>query len=167
LGYRDRNIPPTKGTELHQQQKQKQKHDLQKEVLSSLFNYQGHSDVEEAPKRIVKDVNMKSRFGHVVFEPPKDSPEEFNIDMDFSQPEDIDGTSCYSGKMYSYFLLFVISSLIYLRDFCKSRFVSKFYFITIYILYKSKDIFHFQKMYFYDAIAIPCMCFLSQRIIAS
>ncbi|KAK7331926.1 hypothetical protein VNO80_28671 [Phaseolus coccineus] len=88
----DRNIATTKGTDLHQQQKQKQKqrHDLQKEVLSSLFDYQGHSEVEEAPKRIVKDLNMKSRFGRVVFEPPKDSPEELDIDMDFSQPENID-----------------------------------------------------------------------------
>ncbi|ESW20169.1 hypothetical protein PHAVU_006G186500 [Phaseolus vulgaris] len=86
----DRNIATTKGTELHQQQKQKQRYDLQKEVLSSLFDYQGHSEVEEAPKRIVKDLNMKSRFGRVVFEPPKDSPEELNIDMDFSRPENID-----------------------------------------------------------------------------
>jgi len=98
LGCRDRNIATTKGTELHQQQKQKQRYDLQKEVLSSLFDYQGHSEVEEAPKRIVKDLNMKSRFGRVVFEPPKDSPEELNIDMDFSRPENIDGTSCYLEK---------------------------------------------------------------------
>ncbi|CAJ1961660.1 unnamed protein product [Sphenostylis stenocarpa] len=83
----DGNIAPTKGTELAQQHKQK--HDLQKEVLSSLFSYHGHSE-EEAPKRIVKDLNMKSRFRHVVFEPPKDSPEELNIDMDFSQPKDVD-----------------------------------------------------------------------------
>lgn len=98
MGCRDRNIATTKGTELHQQQKQKQRYDLQKEVLSSLFDYQGHSEVEEAPKRIVKDLNMKSRFGRVVFEPPKDSPEELNIDMDFSRPENIDGTSCYLEK---------------------------------------------------------------------
>ncbi|RDX83885.1 putative nuclear RNA export factor SDE5, partial [Mucuna pruriens] len=83
----DGNIASTKGTELHQQQKQK--HDLQKEVLSTLFNYHGHS--EEAPKRIVKDLNKKSQYGHVVFEPPKDFPEEFNlIDTDFSRQEIID-----------------------------------------------------------------------------
>ncbi|WVY95030.1 hypothetical protein V8G54_034118 [Vigna mungo] len=82
-----KSIGSTKGTELHQQQKQ---NDLQKEVLSSLFNYQGHSEVEEAPKRIVKDLNMKSKFGRVVFEPPKDFLEEFDVDMDFSRPENID-----------------------------------------------------------------------------
>ncbi|TKY71689.1 hypothetical protein E2542_SST00421 [Spatholobus suberectus] len=82
----DGNIASTKEMELHQQQKQK--HDLQKEVLSTLFNYHGHS--EEAPRRIVKDLNKKSRYGHVVFEPPKEFPEEFNIDMDFSQQENID-----------------------------------------------------------------------------
>ncbi|QCD76748.1 hypothetical protein DEO72_LG1g369 [Vigna unguiculata] len=83
-----KSIGSIKGTELHQQQKQK--HDLQKEVLSSLFNYQGHSEVEKAPKRIVKDLNMKSRFGRVVFEPPKDFPEELNIDMVFPRPGNID-----------------------------------------------------------------------------
>jgi len=110
LGCSGKSIGSIKGTELHQQQKQK--HDLQKEVLSSLFNYQGHSEVEKAPKRIVKDLNMKSRFGRVVFEPPKDFPEELNIDMVFPRPGNIDGTSCYSGKMDSYFVVFVISSLI-------------------------------------------------------
>ncbi|KAK7412335.1 hypothetical protein VNO78_03789 [Psophocarpus tetragonolobus] len=83
----DGNISSTKGTELHQHQKQK--HDLQKEVLSTLFHYHGHSE-EVPPQRIVRDFNKKSRYGHVVFEPPKDSPEEFNFDMDFSRPEDID-----------------------------------------------------------------------------
>nr|KYP62930.1 hypothetical protein KK1_017490 [Cajanus cajan] len=85
----DGNIASIRGTELHPQQKQK--HDLQKEVLSSLFNYQGHS--EEAPKRIVKDLSKKSQHGHVVFEPPKESPEEFKIDidlMDLSRLENID-----------------------------------------------------------------------------
>ncbi|RZB63536.1 hypothetical protein D0Y65_040224, partial [Glycine soja] len=76
----------TKGTELYQQQKQK--HDLQKEVLSTLFNYHGHS--EEPPERIVKDLNKKSRYEHVVFEPPKDFPEEIEFGMDFSRPENID-----------------------------------------------------------------------------
>ncbi|KAL2341905.1 hypothetical protein Fmac_009845 [Flemingia macrophylla] len=78
----DGNIASTKATELHQQQK---------EVLSSLFNYQGHS--EEAPKRILKDLNRKPHYGHVVFEPPKESPEEFKIDMDLmdlSRQENID-----------------------------------------------------------------------------
>lgn len=97
----DGNIASTKGTELYQQQKQK--HDLQKEVLSTLFNYHGHS--EEPPERIVKDLNKKSRYEHVVFEPPKDFPEEIEFGMDFSRPENIDGTSCYSGKMDSYFFL--------------------------------------------------------------
>lgn len=109
MGYSGKSIGSTKGTELHQQQKQ---NDLQKEVLSSLFNYQGHSEVEEAPKRIVKDLNMKSKFGRVVFEPPKDFLEELDVDMDFSRPENIDGTSCYYGKRDSYFIVFVISSLI-------------------------------------------------------
>lgn len=80
------NITSTKGTELCQQQKQK--HDFQKEVLSALFNYHGHS--EEAPKTIVKDLNKKSRYGHVVFEPPKEFEEESNIDMDFSRLDNID-----------------------------------------------------------------------------
>ncbi|TKY59414.1 hypothetical protein E2542_SST16503 [Spatholobus suberectus] len=76
----------TKGMELHEQQRQK--HDLQKEVLPTLFNYHGHC--EEAPRRTVKDLKKKSRYGHVVFEPPKDFPEEFNVDMDFSRRENID-----------------------------------------------------------------------------
>ncbi|KAK7327896.1 hypothetical protein VNO77_21989 [Canavalia gladiata] len=82
----DGNIVSTKGMELHLQQKEK--HDLQKEVLSTLFHYRAHS--EEAPKRIVKDLNKNSRYGHVVFEPPKDYMEEYNIDMDFTQLENID-----------------------------------------------------------------------------
>ncbi|KAG4977877.1 hypothetical protein AAZX31_13G223400 [Glycine max] len=80
----DGNIASTKEAEFQQ----KQKHNLQKAVLSTLFNYQGHS--EEAPKRTVKDFNKKSRYGHVVFEPPKDFPEEFDFDMDFSRQENID-----------------------------------------------------------------------------
>lgn len=97
----DGNIASTKEAEFQQ----KQKHNLQKAVLSTLFNYQGHS--EEAPKRIVKDFNKKSRYGHVVFEPPKDFPEEFDFDMDFSRQENIDGTSFYSGLMDSYFFLWL------------------------------------------------------------
>ncbi|KAK7302774.1 hypothetical protein RJT34_13670 [Clitoria ternatea] len=81
----DGNIVSTKRMELHQQQKEKQ--DLQTEVLSSLFNYRRHS--EEAPKRIVKDLNKNSRYGHVVFEPPK-GMEEYNVDMDFSRLQDVD-----------------------------------------------------------------------------
>ncbi|XP_027333997.1 putative nuclear RNA export factor SDE5 isoform X2 [Abrus precatorius] len=82
----DGNIVSTKGMELHKQQKGK--HDLQKEVLSSLFNYHGHP--EKAPKRIVKDLKKNSRYGHVVFEPPKEYNEECKIDMNFSRLENID-----------------------------------------------------------------------------
>ncbi|KAJ1381901.1 HscB, C-terminal domain superfamily [Sesbania bispinosa] len=84
------NIVSIKGVDLHQQQKDR--HDLQKEVLSTLFNYRQHS--EESPRRTVKDLNLNlnnnSRYGHVVFEPPKDSMEEYDIDMNFSRRENVD-----------------------------------------------------------------------------
>lgn len=77
--------------ELHQQQKGKQ--DLQKEILSNLFSYREHR--EESPERIVRDCNNSSRygFGHVVYEPPEDSMDEYTIDMNFSRREGEGGTS--------------------------------------------------------------------------
>lgn len=74
---------------------QKGTHDLQKEVLSSLFNYHEYS--EEPPRRIVNHVNTNSRYGHVVTEPPEDSMKEYKIDMDFSR--NVEGTSIhFPGK---------------------------------------------------------------------
>ncbi|XP_004485769.1 putative nuclear RNA export factor SDE5 isoform X2 [Cicer arietinum] len=77
------NIYSIKEVELHQ--RQKERHDIQKEVLSNLFSYPEH--FEEPPKRIVRGLNKNSPYGvgHVVFEPPKDSPEEYKIDMDFGR----------------------------------------------------------------------------------
>lgn len=92
--------------ELHQ--KQKNRDDLQKEVLSALFNTRERS--EESPRRTVKDVNKNSRY-RLVFEPPTDSMEEYKIDMNFSKRENVDGTflnlilnlcyPCFSGKLDS------------------------------------------------------------------
>lgn len=105
-------------------QKQKDRDELQKEILSSLFN--GYEHCEEAPTKTVKDVNKSSRYGHAVFEPPKD--EDYKIDMNFSRRDNIDGTSV--GLILSLCFPFVIlenlvlnylvvkTSFIELRDFC-------------------------------------------------
>ncbi|XP_019426188.1 PREDICTED: putative nuclear RNA export factor SDE5 isoform X2 [Lupinus angustifolius] len=81
----DGNTDSNKGVELHQ--KQKQRDDLQKEVMTALFN--SRDPLEESPKRIVKDVNKNSRYG-IVFEPPADSMDEYKIDMNFSQQQNVD-----------------------------------------------------------------------------
>ncbi|XP_061375578.1 putative nuclear RNA export factor SDE5 isoform X2 [Gastrolobium bilobum] len=82
----DQSIVSIKEVESHKQQKERV--DLQKEVLSTLFSYREHS--EESPSRIVKGVKKNSRYGHVVYEPPKDSMEEYKIDMNFSLQENVD-----------------------------------------------------------------------------
>ncbi|CAI8591153.1 unnamed protein product [Vicia faba] len=75
------NIASVKEVELHQ--RQKERHDIQKEVWSNLFSYREY--VEKPPKRYVRGENTSSAYGvgHVVFEPPKDSMEEYKINMDF------------------------------------------------------------------------------------
>ncbi|MED6130661.1 hypothetical protein PIB30_002775 [Stylosanthes scabra] len=79
----DRTVASNKGVESHQ----KQKHELQKEILSAIFN--GYERCEESPKKTSKDVNNNSsRCGHVVFQPPEDTMEEYKIDMDFSLRND-------------------------------------------------------------------------------
>ncbi|KAE9591742.1 hypothetical protein Lalb_Chr20g0121931 [Lupinus albus] len=82
---RDRDTVSNKGVELNQ--KQKQRDVLQKEVMTDLFN--SRDPREESPKRTVKDVNKNSRYG-IVFEPPADSMEEYKIDMNFSQQQNVD-----------------------------------------------------------------------------
>jgi hypothetical protein len=89
--YRNDNILSANELELHQ--RQKERHDIQKDVWSNLFSYREY--VEKPPKRIVRDLNKNSPYGvgHVVFEPPDDSTEEYKIDMDFRRRENEDGTS--------------------------------------------------------------------------
>ncbi|MCI25393.1 hypothetical protein A2U01_0046584, partial [Trifolium medium] len=88
--YRNGDILSVKEVELHQQQKER--HDVQKEVWSNLFSYREY--VEKPPKRFVRDLNLNKNspygVGHVVFEPPNDSTEEYKIDMDFRRRENED-----------------------------------------------------------------------------
>ncbi|KAK2372191.1 hypothetical protein QL285_073354 [Trifolium repens] len=85
---RNDNILSANELELHQ--RQKERHDIQKDVWSNLFSYREY--VEKPPKRIVRDLNKNSPYGvgHVVFEPPDDSTEEYKIDMDFRRRENED-----------------------------------------------------------------------------
>ncbi|KAK4271543.1 hypothetical protein QN277_020225 [Acacia crassicarpa] len=76
-----------KGVNLHCQSNGIEK--LQKELWTSLFQVREHS--EESPEKIMKDVNKFTPYRRkVVSEPPEDSPEEFEVDINFSQQEDID-----------------------------------------------------------------------------
>ncbi|KAF7803464.1 putative nuclear RNA export factor SDE5 isoform X2 [Senna tora] len=75
-----------KGVDLRWQRKERD--DLQKELLASLFHVPQHFD--ESPKRIVKDVKNLSPYRQVVNEPPpEDSPGEFETDISYSQLENI------------------------------------------------------------------------------
>ncbi|XP_058750710.1 putative nuclear RNA export factor SDE5 [Vicia villosa] len=82
------NIDSVKEAEVHQ--RQKERHDIQKEVWSNLFSYREY--VEKPPKRYVRreNTNLPYGDGHVVFEPPKDSAEEYKINMDFRRRDNED-----------------------------------------------------------------------------
>ncbi|CAL5183426.1 unnamed protein product [Lathyrus oleraceus] len=82
------NIVSVKEAELHH--RQKERHDIQKEVWSNLFSYREY--VEEPRKRFVRGENTSSAYGvgHVVFEPPEDSMEEYKINMDFRRRDNED-----------------------------------------------------------------------------
>ncbi|KAI9121203.1 hypothetical protein K1719_008236 [Acacia pycnantha] len=80
------SITTNKGVDLHCQSNGIEK--LQKEVLTSLFQVREHSD--DSPKKIMKDVKKFTPYRKVVSEPPEDSLEEFEVDINFSRQEDID-----------------------------------------------------------------------------
>ena len=89
--------------ELHGQQKNRD--EVQKEVLAALFNASERS--EEYPRRIVKDRSKCLPSWQVVGEPPEELMEEYQTEINYSQRENTDGTalSCLWGDQFSIFMV--------------------------------------------------------------
>ncbi|KAJ7962561.1 putative Smr domain-containing protein [Quillaja saponaria] len=102
------------GTRVKIPGQQKERDDLQKEVLATLFNVDKRP--EELPRRKLKDVQRHAASGQVVFEPPRDSIAEHKTDLtssvqdksaDVGEEDDYQvlrrGVKEYRGTMMEYY----------------------------------------------------------------